>query len=87
MPLRCTSRPSNPEAQQFTYKYSNTLKALVGITPSGSVCFISNFYGGSISDKDITSKSGFIEKVQRGVEVMADSGIDTQEMLPLRVSG
>ena len=48
--------PSNPEAQQFTYKYSNTLKALVGITPSGSVWSISNFYCGSISDKDITSK-------------------------------
>lgn len=32
-------KPSDPEAQQVTfstYKNSNTLKALVGITPSGS---------------------------------------------------
>ena len=38
-------KPSNPEAQQLTfstYKNTNTLKALVGITPSGSVCFISD---------------------------------------------
>ena len=38
-------KPSNPEAKQLTfstYKNTNTLKALVGITPSGSVCFISD---------------------------------------------
>ena len=77
-------KPSNPEAQQLTfstYKNSNTLKALVGITPSGSVCFISDLYGGSISDKEITSKSGFINKLQRGDEVMADRGFNIQEML------
>ena len=77
-------KPSNPEAQQVTfstYKNSNTLKALVGITPSGSVCFISDMYGGSISDKEITSKSGFIDKLQRGDEVMADRGFNIQEML------
>ena len=77
-------KPSNPEAQQVTfstYKNSNTLKALVGITPSGSVCFISDLYGGSISDKEITSKSGFINKLQRGDEVMADRGFNIQEML------
>ena len=35
-------KPSNPETQQLTfstYMNTNTLKALVGITPSGSVCF------------------------------------------------
>ena len=77
-------KPSNPEAHQLTfstYKNSNTLKALVGITPSGSVCFISDLYGGSISDKEITSKSGFINKLQRGDEVMADRGFNIQEML------
>ena len=77
-------KPSNPEAQQLTfstYKNTNTLKALVGITPSGSVCFISDLYGGCISDKEITSKSGFIDKLQRGDEIMADRGFNIQEML------
>ena len=77
-------KPSNPEAQQLTfstYKNTNTLKALVGITPSGSVCFISDLYGGCISNKEVTSKSGFIDKLQRADEVMADRGFNIQEML------
>jgi len=43
--------------------------------------FISHLYGGCISDKEITSKSGFIDKLQRGYEVMADQGFNIQEML------
>ena len=77
-------KPSNPEGQQLTfstYKNTNTLKALVGITSSGSVCFISDLYGGCISDKEITSKSGFIDKLQRGDGVMAHRGFNIQEML------
>jgi len=60
-------KPSNPEAQQLTfstYNDTNTQKTLVGITPGGStsVCFISNLYVGCISNKEITSKSGFVDK-------------------------
>lgn len=76
-------KPSNPEAQQLTfssYKNSNTLKALIGITPSGSVCFVSQLYGWSISDREITLKSGFIDKLQRDDEVMADRGFNIQEI-------
>lgn len=76
--------PTNPEAQQLTfstYKNGNTLKALVGITPSGSVCFVSNLYGGSISDKEITVKSKLMDKLQYGDEVMADRGFNIQELL------
>ena len=46
--------------------------------------FISDLYGGCISDKEITSKSGFIDKLQRGDEVMADRGFNIQEMLALK---
>ena len=53
-------KPCNPEAQQAT----------------GSVCFISDLYGGCISDKEISSKSGFIDKLQRRDEVMADWGFN-----------
>lgn len=53
-------QPSNPEAQQLTfssYKNSNTLKALVGIIPKGSIAFVSTLFGRSISDKEITLRS------------------------------
>ncbi|XP_068714278.1 caldesmon-like [Montipora foliosa] len=42
---------------------------------------LENLYGGCISDKEITSKSGFIDKLQQGDEVMADRGFNIQEML------
>lgn len=43
--------------------------------------------GGSISDKDITLKSGFIEKLQRDDEVMADRGFNIQEILEVVSKG
>ncbi|CAF2104195.1 unnamed protein product [Rotaria magnacalcarata] len=42
----------NPQAQQdtwSTYKNTNTVKALVGITPNGVVSYISSLYGGATS--------------------------------------
>lgn len=60
---------NNPEAQQVTFssnKKSNTLKASVGIVPIGGFSFASTLYGGTISDKELTQKSGLIEKLQYG---------------------
>lgn len=77
-------KPSNPEAQQLTfssYKNTNTLKALIGIVPKGSISFVSTLYGGSISDKELTIRSGLLDKVQRGDAVMADRGFNIQDIL------
>ena len=60
---------NNPEAQQVTFsskKNSNTLKALFGIVPISGFSFASTLYGGTISDKELTQKSGLIEKLQYG---------------------
>ena len=77
-------KPSNPEAQQLTfssYKNTNTLKALIGIVPKGSISFVSTLFGGSISDKELTARSGLLDKVQRGEVIMADRGFNIQDML------
>ena len=36
-------------------KKHNTYKALIAISPSGAISFVSDLFGGSISDKELTS--------------------------------
>ena len=65
----------NARAQTFSnYKSRNTIKYLVGITPSGAVSFLSAGWGGRASDKEITLNSGFLDKVTFGDCVLADRG-------------
>lgn len=45
-------QPHLPELQQMTfssYKIYNTYKALIGISPSGAITFVSKLFPGSIS--------------------------------------
>ena len=38
-----------------------TYKSLIGISPSGSVTFIRQLFDGSLSDREIVPRSGFLE--------------------------
>ena len=81
--------PSNPTAQQLTfsnYKNGNTLKSLIGITPSGVVCFISDLYGGNISDKKLTAEYGILKLLESGDAIMADRGFTIEDILPTGVT-
>ena len=69
-----------------SYKKHNTYKALIGISPSGAIRFVSKLFPGSISDKQLTLKSGILDLSEPGDSVMADKGFNIEEyLIPLGV--
>ena len=74
--------PSSYSARSKTYsdyKKHNTIKFLIGVTPCGSICFLSQCWGGRVSDKNLTQQSGFFRKLDRGDVVLADRGFTLTE--------
>ena len=68
------------------YKHHNTFKSLIGISPGGAIIFVSKLFPGSISDKQLTERSGLLQLIEKGDSIMADRGFDIQDMLtPLGV--
>mmetsp|Transcript_42804 Transcript_42804/g.105502 ORF Transcript_42804/g.105502 Transcript_42804/m.105502 type:complete len:259 (+) Transcript_42804:325-1101(+) len=81
-------RPEDDEiAKQHysTYKKRHTMKWLIGITPCGSISFVSAGYLGGTTDDEICRASGFYELVESGDAVMADRGFT--EFTALRERG
>ena len=80
-------RPSNLYARAQTwsnYKHNNTVKYLIGITPQGSISFISDGWGGRASDKYVTINSNFLNNLLPGDVVLADRGFDIDEVLCMK---
>ena len=74
--------PSSLDMQSVcysSYKGTTTMKGLVGLSPIGALCFLSELYTGSISDKELTKMSHVIDYLDPGDDVMADKGFDIQD--------
>ncbi|XP_061790065.1 FGGY carbohydrate kinase domain-containing protein isoform X2 [Nerophis lumbriciformis] len=56
------------------YQSCYTMKYLLAICPQGSICFLSNGWGGRTSDKLITKQSKFLCNLLPGDLVLADRG-------------
>ena len=68
-----SERP-NLKARAITwsnYKHHNTVKVLLGITPKGVISFVSDSWGGCVSDKHLTENCGFL-RLLPGDVVLAD---------------
>ena len=75
-------RPTSQVARAQTwsnYKHHNTVKFLIGITPQGSVAFISQGWGGRTSDVHLTENCGLLQKLLPGDLVLADRGFTIEE--------
>lgn len=72
---------NNQSTCYSSYKSRNTMKALIGISPSGVINFVSDFFPGSASDKEIVVQSNFLAKLKPGDQVMADKGFNCQDEL------
>lgn len=59
------------------------MKYLIGITPQGTISFISKAYGGRASDKFITEECGILSKLLPGDVVLADRGFRIQDSVSL----
>lgn len=79
------------QSQSYSsYKSTNTFKSLIGVDAKGGIVFVSQLYIGSISDKEIVIRSGFLEilknkvavgEILAGDAVMADKGFDIGDEL------
>ena len=88
MPLKFLSNSQKqPNPQQLpwsSYKNHNTLKTLVGITPSAVTSFVSGLFSWLISNRELTIQSRILQKEwDRYFLVMADWGFYTWKIVQL----
>ena len=77
-------RLSNLQARASTwssYKHHNTVMILLGIAPQGVVSFVSEPWGGRVSNKYLTEHCDILDKLLPGDVVLADRGFDITESL------
>ena len=75
-------RPATLMARAQTwsnYKQHNTCKFLIGITPQGTISFISKAWGGRVSDVHITENCGILKKMENGDLILADRGFNIHD--------
>lgn len=80
-------KPSSLDASSqlySSYKSHHTTKILIGITPQGTISFVSEAYCGRASDKFVTNQSKILDNLRTGDIVMADRGFLVEDEVRIR---
>ena len=83
-------KPSDVNLQSATwssYKHRNTVKAMIGCTPRGTISYVSDTFAGSASDRQIIEQSTVLSDkslFNKGDSIMADRGIMVQDLFATR---
>ena len=80
-------RPASMEIAPLlwsSYKHFYGVKFIIGVTPYGSICFLSDGYGSRTSDKQLTAESGILDLLVPGEVIAVDRGFGIEEMLLAR---
>lgn len=72
--VQTPSSLANKSLLYSDYKSHMTFKGLIGISPAGVTTFVSDLWGGSISDKQLTKNCGILDLCEVGDAIMADKG-------------
>ena len=86
--LDCTEFPvestKNYEVQGNNwsdYKHGQTKKLFLAVGPWGNAKVVSKLADGSMSDREITKRCGFLKKPLRGKKVLADRGFQIEDLV------
>ena len=70
-------------ATYSNYKKHNTVKVLIAVSPTGVIVYISNAWGGTVSDKVIIQECGFLDHIEYGDVILADQGFNISNELAI----
>ncbi|KAL7304366.1 hypothetical protein TKK_0003165 [Trichogramma kaykai] len=62
------------------YKGTTTMKFMTGVSPAGTITFVSDAYGGRVSDTTIFGQSEVINLLEPGDAVMVDKGFMIEDL-------
>lgn len=68
------------------YKNHDTVKYLISITPQGVISFVSKGLGGQVSDKYLTERCGYLDKLSPGDVILAGKGFNIIETVGLHTA-
>ena len=63
------------------YKHHTTKKLLLAVGPWGNAKFVSELADGSMSDREITKRSGILKKAKKKTTWLADRGFQIDDLI------